>query len=204
MLRFIRAWVLVVALPAAAHASLITVEFSGTIDLQNGFSPDLVGKSLTGTYVFESTTPALPGTPLYLGAVRQITADFAGNSFIANGTGDLTVDDGAAGDFYFVGMAGTGTYNGSATDLGATLFAIDPTGALLSGSAIDTLPAIPPHTASATFQLLTGSQPVVGATITSVRLSTGANPAPIPEPVSMALLVAGGLVVGTAVRRRLD
>jgi hypothetical protein len=80
------------------------------------------------------------------------------------------------------------------------LFAIDPTGALLSGSSIDTLPAIPPGTATASFQVLEGTQPVVGATMTSLRVRPAA--APIPEPISTALLAVGGLVVGSAVRRR--
>jgi hypothetical protein len=192
--------------PAISHAGLITVEFSGTIDQQIGFSPALIGQTITGTYTFESSTPeTYPDTGFYGGAVSQITADFGGNTFVVNGTGDLIVANDSpiagGGDYYSVGLApGTGTFNGDPTELGAALFALDPSGTLLSGSTLTTLPAIPPGTANGAFQLLSGTQPAVGATLTSVRVASGG--AAVPEPVSTALLAVGGFIVGSAVRRR--
>jgi hypothetical protein len=92
MRRFLALLVLACGLPAISSAALVTVEFSGTIDQQIGFSPALIGQSITGTYTYESDTAAtVPG--FYAGAVSQITADFGGNSFVVNGTGNLAIAD---------------------------------------------------------------------------------------------------------------
>jgi hypothetical protein len=179
---------------SVSSAGLITFEWSGTINQQIDFDPGLVGQAISGTYTIDDTGS---------GSVQSITADFAGNSFTVSQPGDqsLTVDPA----FYFVGLApGVGTFNGASIETGAVIFG-GPVA--LIGSGPGALPdlSVPGATPLiGTFQVLGNpEQPAVGALITEVRYAKGGETA-IPEPVSAILFAVGGLVVGGAVRRKLD
>jgi hypothetical protein len=191
--------------PIAAQAALVTFEFTGTVHTDFGFGVG-VGTAVTGSYTFESDTPGLsiPGAALYSDALTELRADFGGNTFLISnpdpGSAAISVfdDDPTTGDVYSAGALEAGLLDGS----GASILLVDPSGGMLSGTALPTSPPVLPSTADLLIQTgLRSETKTLGVRLESLRLPSGGS-APIPEPTSVLLLGAGGLIVGGAVRRR--
>jgi hypothetical protein len=169
---------IVVLAAQPAHAELVTVVFEGIVTMENGGFPGLVGQTISGSYVFEDTTPPSPppvSPSFYPNAVNATSVTFAGSTLTIDtgGSSQLSLTNDPGGDSYFVGGQGPGTLDGaSAGEAGFAILLFDPTGTMIDDTSITTIPSLIPVINFATFQLLDAEGvPAFSAELTSLQVA---------------------------------
>lgn len=189
------------------HAAQITVNFSGTVSgvsagVASGFS---VGDALSGSYTFESTTPATGSSNSDFAVFNALTGlSFTVNAYAAssNGAPEIQIDDPPGGpDRYgLVARASDGLTGPNVNGLSVFAFGFrldDSTGTAFSDALLlPTSLSLGDFDSTSFFLFFDGFNELVSGTITGISFVG------VPEPALLALFGASVLAAGVVARRR--
>ena len=188
-----------ILLLSTANASVITVEFSGSITqvpLDEVFGDIVPGEQFLGAYFFDSSAiDQIPNDPNFgtysWGAPLGMTVTIGAHQFIANGSFNIGTLNGAVDQFTALAASAAG-------DITLELFLQDNTGSALSNDHLPLTPLPPGGFAQRDFHLiadLSGGQLQVDGQLSASQAASAPEPSP-------ALLILAGSAFLLAGRRR--
>jgi len=196
--------------PAAAHATVMEGDFSGTIDNGTdvtgvfGTPGDLTGDSVTGTFTYNTAL----FSQVTAGGVNTATGTGIGALTVTlsiNGHSHTFTDNTSAGLLLDTNASEATIESANSTGGNAENFFLDAsdpiTPFITSTSLTATWSTTNPFSSSGTFAIIDPGAGAGGAFTLGTFEVTGQAPSPTPEPAGMALL-AVGLGGVAAVRRR--
>ena len=185
------------ALAPAAHASPLTIAFTGVVT-SDPYGVSAFGAPISGAYTFDSAAPdavagATVGVYASTGAAYGFSAVVDGTAYATPGTVTVNVANNIGSDQYGV-VATLG-------DLTLELFLEDFTQTALSG---DALPAGAPLLAAFAVRgfRLFGSDIEFLGSVDTLACTAGCAPVGVPEPGTLSLAALAGLLLLRGSRRR--
>ena len=189
--------VFLAGLPTMARADLITYNFSGTVDTVDSALSSIFssGQTLTGSYTFDSTTSAVPGSTSAAAVYYALTSvSFTVGSYTASSTAtqEIQVENGATDTYTVVSRKSDGLNGADVAGLPLSLFTIrldDSSGTVFSDALILPTGLVLSNFSSKLFFLDFGdltAPSVVSGTITELS-----QPAPVPLPGAFLLFGSG-------------
>jgi hypothetical protein len=200
---------------AAVHAQQQTLSFAGTINsVGSELHPTFqLGDAFAGSFAFNSTSPGTsggPGNAIYSGAISSLSVTIDGLTYGQSSGGSMRVFNGPT-DGLIAGATAplpiSGPAVGTFDPFEWVLVLADPSGSAFSSLDLpSTLPAVSAwSTTFSYFQLYfadldTGAVSSLTGSFSSASIT--AVTAPIPEPETYAMLIAGLGLLGFEAHRR--
>lgn len=205
-----------------AHAQLVTIQFSGTVNSLSADAAGLVniGNSFSGSYTYETSTADATASPIegdYTNAIKALTLSVGGLSFsegvdptptfLTDGISIINNGFGMNIDVYAASvdtLSGSNVGIFSASQFGFNMYLIDPTGTIYSNDSLPTsLSLVPFQNPDSNLQPPTLELTVLNngtrSTFASANISSITT---VPVPASFWLFGSGSVGLVTLARRK--